>query len=112
MEKHEDDSLNFNITNTTDKIFLMRDFIQNNLLGFKSLREKDFLTSKKAYKKSLMIAQRLADDEIKIVESYTNYGISSYFCGKFIEAKRNLEEAFKVSSKLFNDQKYSELILQ
>lgn len=112
MEKNLDDSLNFNITNTTDKIFLIRDFIENNLLGFKALREKDFMLSKKAYKKALLISQRLADDEIKIVESFTNYAISLYFCGKFIEAKKNLDEAFKLSSKLFQSEKYSAVIFK
>lgn len=112
MENEIDDSLNFNLTNTTDRIFLIRDFIQVNLIGFKALREKDFLASKKAYKKALMISLKLADDDIKIIESYTNYGISLYFCGKFIESKKNLEEAFKLSHKLFNDPKLSIVILK
>ena len=111
MQK-EDDSLHFNDTKTTDKIFLLKDFIQNNLLGFKALRDKDFPLAKKVYKKNLVLSQRLEEDEIKIIESYANYGISLYFNGKFLEAKKNLEEGFKLSSKLFGDSKFSDLILQ
>ena len=113
VEKDEmDDSLNLNYTDTTDKIYLIKDFIQNNLIGFKAMRDSDFLTAKKAYKKNLLISQRLEDEEIKSIEAQANYSIALYFNGKFLEAKRHLEEAYKLTVKISNNVKYSGLVIQ
>ena len=98
----KEDSLdNFNISQTTDKYIVMKDFIQCNLYAFQNLNLKNFSLARKAYKKCIELANKLEDGEIKLVESQLNYSISSYFCGRFIETKKVLEDAFNISNRLF-----------
>lgn len=107
-----EDSLYFNTSKSTNKIIMLRDYIETNLTGFRNLKESNFAVAKKCYKKCYLIAQKIGNDSIKIVESYTNLAIACYFNGQFLECKSNLEEAFKLSSSLINDEKISELVMQ
>lgn len=97
----KDDSLeNFNISNTTDKYQLMRDFIQYSLYSFQYMYNKDFTQARKGYKKCVDIANKLEDEEIKQAESQLNYSIASYYCGRYMDAKKALEEAYSLSSRM------------
>lgn len=107
-----EDSLYFNTSKSTNKILMLRDYIETNLAGFRNLKDNNFVLAKKFYKRCFMIAQKIGNDSIKIVESYTNLAIACYFNGQFIESKSNLEEAFKLSSNLINDEKLSDLVMQ
>lgn len=106
-----DESDNSNLSIITDKIPLMKNYIQLNLAGFQHLRNKNFVQASKAYKKCIFIAQKLENDDIKVIDSYTNFSVALYFCGKFTEAKRSLEEAFRYSNRLYQSQEVSGNIL-
>lgn len=101
----------FNKSATSDKYTSMRKYVEQSLLGFQQLSLKNFKAARKAYKICVEIAQQFEDEEIKLVESLLNYGVTLYFCGKFAETKQNLEDAFKKSSRILNSD-YTNVAVQ
>lgn len=97
----KDDSLKSKVTNINERVNLISDYVQLNLLAFQYLRNKNYNSAKKSFKECINIAKQLNDlDEIKHCEALTNYGIAQYFCGKFVDSNNTLEGALQISSRI------------
>lgn len=96
------DTLEYDKSSCTDRYYTMKEYIQSNLLGFQSTFKKEFNSAKNAYKICEDLANKLGD-EVKRAESLINYGVSLYFCGRFIDSKKKIEEAYSITIKLFQN---------
>ena len=84
--------------NTNNKVKNLSEYINLNLLAFQYLKDKNYKLSMNTFEKCKEIAKSL--DEIKHIESLTNYAICQYFNGNFEESFEYLEKAKEISSRL------------
>jgi hypothetical protein len=100
----KDDTIKSRLTPINEKVNILSDYVQVNLLAFQYLRNKNYSSAKKSFKECINLAKQLDEmDELKHVESLTNYGICQYFCGKFIDANTTLECAHEISKRLYDN---------
>jgi tetratricopeptide (TPR) repeat protein len=92
-----------------DKTNLLSDYVQHNLLGFQNLRNRDYKTAILTFEKCIEISKEI--DEIKQIESLTNYSICLYFNGRFIDSYNFLEKAKDISYK-FVETNFNERSIQ
>jgi hypothetical protein len=99
----DDETIKSKITSTHDRINIISDYVQMNLLAFQYLRNKNYNSAKKSFKECIKIAKQLNDiDELKNIESLTNYAICQFFCGKFSDSYLTLESAYQISIRHYN----------
>ena len=77
---------------------LLSDYVNQNLLAFQYLRNRNYKTAMITFEKSVDLARSL--DEVKLVESLTNFGVCQYFCGKFSDSYLSLDRAKEISNRL------------
>jgi hypothetical protein len=100
----DDDTIKSKITSTNDRINIISKYVQMNVLAFQYIRNKNYNSAKKSFKECIKISKQLNDiDELKHIESLTNYGICQFFCGKFSDSYLTLESAYQISSRLYNN---------
>lgn len=108
MHRIDDDS-NRSKFSSMDKANLLSEYINQNLLAFKYLRNRNYKTAMTSFEKSIEIAKDL--DEIKHVESLTNFGVCQYFCGKFSDSYLSLDKAREISNRLVENYPNDKSIL-
>lgn len=86
---------------TADRIKALSDYVQFNLSAFQNLKNKHYQSAMEEFEKCIEIAKDL--DDVKHVESLTNYGICQFFSGIFEEAFDCLEKAKEISNRLNED---------
>ena len=84
-----------------DKVNVLSQYVQLNLSAFQQLRNKNYKLAMSNFEKCIDIAKDL--DDMKHVESLTNYAICQFFCGNFEEAYDFLEKAKEISSRLYDN---------
>ena len=98
-----------------EKIVLESDYVQQNIVAFRCIRNRDYIKASSAYKQCLIIASKLGNN-FKIKDSLCNYGVSLFYSGNYEEALNNLESAFnKINNKdlsLINNPKGDFLSIQ
>ena len=100
MQKLDDDS-NRSKSSSIEKASLLSEYINQNLIAFKYLRNRNYKIAMTSFEKSIDIAKDL--DEIKHVESLTNFGVSQFFCGKFTDSYISLDKAREISNRLIEN---------
>jgi len=94
------------ITNKSKQTILYRrsllsDYVNHNLLAFQYLRNRNYKTAMTTFEKCIELSREL--DDIKHVESLTNFGVCLYFCGRFSDSYISLEKAKDISNKLIEN---------
>ena len=95
-----------NNLNMKERITIESDYIQQNILGFRFIRRRDYIKASESYKQCLFLANKLGDN-FKIKDSLCNYGVSLYYSGNFDDSITNLESAFnKISNSEINNNEF------
>ena len=89
---------NYNL-NMQERISIESDYVQQNIIAFKYIRNRDYISASEAYKQCFFLSNKLGNN-YKIKDSLCNYGVSLFYCGNFEEALSKLESAFnKITNK-------------
>ena len=84
-----------------EKISLLNDYLNTTTQAFNSFKNKDFQESCQLYAKCVNLGKKLSDS--KSAENLTNLAVSLYHQGMFQESLQNLENAYRISERLYND---------
>ena len=96
---------NYNL-NMEERISIESDYVQQNIIAFRYIRNRDYMSASEAYRQCLLLANKLGNN-FKIKDSLCNYGVSLFYCGNFEEALSNLESAFnKITNKEINNNDF------
>jgi len=96
---------NYNL-NMQERISIESDYVQQNIIAFRFIRNRDYIRASEAYKQCLSLANKLGNN-FKIKDSLCNYGVSLFYCGNFEDAVSNLESAFnKITYKEINNNDF------
>ena len=96
---------NYNLS-MQERIPIESDYVQQNIVAFKYIRNRDYIRASEAYKQCLVLSNKLGNN-YKIKDSLCNYGVSLFYCGNFDEAVSNLESAFnKITNKEINNNDF------
>ena len=96
---------NYNL-NMQERIKIESDYVQQNIIAFKYIRNREYIRASEIYKQCLILANKLGNS-FKIKDSLCNYGVSLFYCGNFDESVSNLENAFnKISNKEINNNDF------
>ena len=92
---------NYNL-NVEERIKIESDYVQQNIIAFRYIRNRDYMRASESYKQCIILANRLGNS-FKIKDSLCNYGVSLFYCGNFDDSVNHLESAFnKISNKDLN----------
>ena len=100
MIENVDDTNRSKVT-TLYRANLLSEYVNQNLLAFQYLRNRNYKTAMITFEKCIELAKDL--DEIKHVESLTNHGICEYFCGNFADSYNSLDKAKEISNRLIEN---------
>ena len=96
---------NYNL-NMQERISIESDYVQQNIIAFRYIRNRDYISASEAYKQCLFLANKLGNN-YKIKDALCNYGVSLFYCGNFEESLSNLESAFnKITNKEINNNDF------
>jgi hypothetical protein len=87
--------------NSIERINLLNEYLKMSTQGFNGFKNKNFQESAQFYAKCLNISKKLG--EIKQTESLVNLAVSLFHLGKLSECFDNLETAFRIGQKLYNN---------
>lgn len=86
----------------TKRLNLEAEYNYKNMEAYNLINTNDFNSAKSIYKDLISIALELKNDYMHL-DSIINFGITLFYCGKFLDAIDSFESALRISEKPRND---------
>ena len=95
---NDEDSKSLN--SKEENIEILNSYVEYSLSAFNNLKDNKYDLALDNFQACVDYANNL--DDIKKAESLSNKGICLYFCGNFDESYEELDQALKISSKIYH----------